>query len=105
MAGGLYARLVPEAKPTRRSEAARDHDCILSTSAVQRLAGITQVAASEPGISIHNRLTHTLKVAQVARRIAEKLNLSVDRREVAAAAALAHTISVIRHSVIWRRWC
>jgi dGTPase len=53
----------------RRSEAQRDRDRILYSSAFQRLAGITQVSTPQPGL--HNRLTHTLKVAQVARRIAE----------------------------------
>ena len=65
---------------------------MLYTTALQRLAGITQIAAPEAGVTIHNRLTHTLKVAQVARRLAKQIGLPVDRQEVAAAAALAHDL-------------
>jgi dGTPase len=89
---GPYARLVAEDRPENRSEAERDHDRILYTSAFQRLAGITQIAAPESGLTIHNRLTHTLKVAQVARRLAKRLGLGAERQEVAAAAALAHDL-------------
>jgi dGTPase len=85
-------RLVSERKPARRTEAERDHDRVLYTTALQRLAGITQIAAPEAGVTIHNRLTHTLKVAQVARRLAKQIGLAVDRQEVAAAAALAHDL-------------
>jgi dGTPase len=85
-------RLVAEKKPARRSEAERDHDRVLYTTALQRLAGITQIAAPEAGVTIHNRLTHTLKVVQVARRLAKQIGLPVDRQEVAAAAALAHDL-------------
>jgi dGTPase len=59
---------------------------------LQRLAGITQIAAPEAGLGIHNRLTHTLKVAQVARRVAKRLKLDVNRQEAAAAGALAHDL-------------
>jgi dGTPase len=72
-------RLVSEKKPARRSEAERDHDRVLYTTALQRLAGITQIVAPEAGVTIHNRLTHTLKVAQVARRLAKQIGLPVDR--------------------------
>jgi dGTPase len=65
----LDRRQVEERRAMRRSEAQRDRDRILYSSAFQRLAGITQVSTPQPGL--HNRLTHTLKVAQVARRIAE----------------------------------
>jgi dGTPase len=81
-----------EEAPENRSEAERDHDRVLYTSAVQRLAGITQIASVETGFTIHNRLTHTLKVAQVARRLAKRLGLDADGQETAAAAALAHDL-------------
>jgi len=87
-----YGRFFKEPKPENRSEAERDHDRILYTTALQRLAGITQIAAPEAGVAIHNRLTHTLKVSQVARRLAKRLGLAGDRQEVAAAAALAHDL-------------
>jgi dGTPase len=81
-----------EAVPENRSEAERDHDRILYTSALQRLAGTTQIAAPESGPTIHNRLTHTLKVAQVARRLSKRLGFDADGQETAAAAALAHDL-------------
>jgi dGTPase len=88
----LTARFEQEKPSTHRSEAERDHDRILYTSAFQRLAGITQIAAPDLGTGLHNRLTHTLKVAQVARRTAKQLRLDTDGQETAAAAALAHDL-------------
>jgi dGTPase len=91
-------RSVHEPKPTSRSETQRDRDRILYSSAFGRLAGITQVASSSPGASFHNRLTHSFKVAQVARRLAERLRDDeadvelVDKLDVDAteAAAIGH---------------
>jgi dGTPase len=66
------------------------------------LAGVTQVVSASEGHIFHNRLTHTLEVAQIARRITEKLIR--DERpelvhviggldsEVAESAALAHDL-------------
>lgn len=51
----------------------RDRDRILYSSAFRRLAGVTQVAAVRELHLLHNRLTHSLKVAQVGRRIAQYL--------------------------------
>jgi dGTPase len=51
----------------------KDRDRILYSGAFRRLAEITQVASPQRGYIIHNRLTHVLKVAQVARRLAETL--------------------------------
>ncbi len=56
-----------------RTPAQRDRDRILYTSAFRRLAEVTQVASPEHGHVFHNRLTHSLQVAQVGRRLAEKL--------------------------------
>lgn len=81
-----------EKPPENRSEAQRDRDRILYTSAFQRLAGITQIASSEAGQTIHNRLTHSLKVAQVARRLAQRLGRDADSQETVAAASLAHDL-------------
>ncbi len=55
----------------QRSTGQRDRDRILSAAAFRRLAGVTQVVSPDEGEIFHNRLTHTLKVAQVARRLAE----------------------------------
>jgi dGTPase len=99
-----YKRLTPEQKPQFRSETQRDRDRVLYCSAFQRLAGITQTASPDIGPILHNRLTHSLKVAQVARRLAEALKAQneerakpvrhIDRLDVDAVetAALAHDI-------------
>lgn len=91
-------RNVQEPEPASRSETQRDRDRILYSSAFGRLAGITQVASSSPGASFRNRLTHSFKVAQVARRLAERLKTEegdvelVDKLDVDAteAAAIGH---------------
>jgi dGTPase len=84
-----------------RSAAQRDRDRLLYTSAFQRLAEVTQVISPGEGHVFHNRLTHSLKVAQVARRLAEKLlsqqptdadALGGIDPDVVEAAALAHDI-------------
>jgi len=93
-------RRVHEDRPSSRTETQRDRDRILYSSAFNRLAGITQVASSAPGASFHNRLTHSFKVAQVARRLAERLREQeadvelVDKldADAAEAAALAHDL-------------
>jgi dGTPase len=81
-----------------RSPGQRDRDRILYTSAFQRLAEVTQVVTPDEGHVFHNRLTHSLKVAQVARRTAERL-LSLKPTasrdldpDVVEAAALAHDL-------------
>src|SRR5262249_40956494 len=78
-----------------------DRDRILYSSAFRRLAGVTQVVSPAEGEIFHNRLTHTLKVAQVARRLAEMLATKyrdtakawggIDP-DVVEAAALAHDL-------------
>jgi dGTPase len=65
----------PVSKGDDRSQFQRDRDIILYTSAFKRLSGITQVVSAHSGHVFHNRLTHTLQVAQVGRSLAEKLRL------------------------------
>ena len=49
-------------------------DRISASAFFARLGGVTQVVSpSGSGLLLHNRLTHSLKVAQVARAIAERL--------------------------------
>ena len=84
-----------------RTDYQRDRDIVLYTSALQRLSGITQVASGETGHVFHNRLTHTLQVAQVGKRLAEKLVLKQPdlvrfyggiNPDVVEAACLAHDL-------------
>ena len=70
---------------------------MLYTSALGRLAEVTQVVSPAEGHVFHNRLTHTLEVAQIAQRLAERLKtrsvLCADLDPAfAEAAALAHDI-------------
>jgi dGTPase len=81
-----------------------DRDRIVSSPFFSRLGGVTQVISpGGSGLLVHNRLTHSLKVAQVARAIAERL--ITDERysgliaelggcdpDVVEAAALAHDL-------------
>jgi dGTPase len=95
-----YQRFVPEPRSDYRSAAQVDRDRILYSTAFLRLAEVTQVVSPDRGYVFHNRLTHSLKVAQLARRLAEKLQkaqsseasaLGLDA-DVAEAAALAHDL-------------
>lgn len=68
-----------------RSRFARDRDRVLYTAAFRRLAGVTQVAASDTGNPLHNRLAHVLEVAQIGRRLAERLLHDATQRGIAQA--------------------
>ncbi|MBD1879067.1 HD domain-containing protein, partial [Coleofasciculus sp. FACHB-T130] len=50
-----------------------DRDRLLYSTYFRRLSQVTQVASASEGSIFHNRLTHSLKAAQIARRLAEKL--------------------------------
>jgi dGTPase len=87
----------------RRSPGRKDRDRILYSSAFRRLAEITQVVAATDRHAIHNRLTHTLEVAQIGRSLAEELLRAEPDREridalggldpdVVEAACLAHDL-------------
>jgi len=54
-------------------EAQRDRDRILYSSAFRRLAEVTQVVSPSASQVFHNRLTHSLKVAQVGRALTMRL--------------------------------
>lgn len=94
----------PSTDHRERHPAKRDRDRLLYCNSLQRLAGVTQVTSPVEGHQVHNRLTHTLKVAQIARRLTERL-LEIHREtpelidavggldpEAAEAAALAHDV-------------
>jgi len=105
-----HERRQPDHKPPEAYRTAPQRDCdrILYSSAFRRLGGVTQVvAAREEGHLFHNRLTHSLKVAQLARRIAQKISKDIERDrglkaklrerggldpDVAEAAGLAHDL-------------
>jgi dGTPase len=81
--------------PDPRSPFERDRDRLLYTPHFRRLAAVTQVVGSHETELFHNRLTHTLKVAQIGRRIAQRVegcsDFEIDA-DVVEAAALAHDI-------------
>jgi dGTPase len=81
-----------------------DRDRVASSPFFGRLAGVTQVVSpTGSGLLLHNRLTHSLKVAQIARAIAERITADPDTSalleklggcaaDVVEAAALAHDL-------------
>jgi len=87
-----------------RSEFRRDRDRIMYCSAFRRLSGITQVISPTGSHPTHNRLTHSLEVAQIGRSLAEELLRQHDDDssifeaaggldpDVVEAAALAHDL-------------
>lgn len=84
----------------QRSEFERDRDRLLYSSAFHRLAGITQIVRAGEADVFHTRQQHTLKVAQVGRRLAQKLQKEQPDEaafrgldpEVVEAACLAHDL-------------
>lgn len=88
----------PNPEGDYRAPSQRDRDRVLYSSSFRRLAEVTQVVAANSGYVFHNRLTHSLQVAQVGRRIAEKLNLLQPETkefvdpDVVEAACLAHDL-------------
>lgn len=90
----------PTQKGDDRTDFQHDRDIVLYTSAFKRLSGITQVISSHTGHVFHNRLTHSLQVAQVGRSLAEKLlKLQTDlaimvplNPQAVEAACLAHDL-------------
>lgn len=87
----------------QRAAYQRDRDRILYSSAFKRLSGVTQVVAPTEGTIFHNRLIHSLKVAQLGRRLSEFLLTKADSEaiteawggldpEVVETAALAHDL-------------
>lgn len=82
-----------------RSPFQRDRDRLLFSRELHRLAEITQVISPE-GHTFHNRLTHTLEVAQIGQRMSQRLLLDHPELEeeellnpdVVEAACLAHDL-------------
>jgi dGTPase len=82
-------REYPEPTHPYRNAFQRDRDRVIHSRAFRRLEAKTQVFA--PGLSDHfrNRLTHTIEVAQIARTLANVLQLDEDLTE---ALALVHDV-------------
>jgi len=62
----------------------RDYDRLIHTGAFRRLQGTTGVVAAGEADHFRTRLTHTLEVAQLARRLGDRLGASPDACEAAA---------------------
>jgi dGTPase len=68
----------------------RDRDRILYSSAFRRLSGVTQVASPTELAPVHNRMSHSLKVAQVGRALGMSL-----LRQAAADTEICHALAEI----------
>jgi dGTPase len=82
-------RSYPEPDHPYRNAFQRDRDRVIHSRAFRRLEAKTQVFAPELSDHFRNRLTHTIEVAQIARTLANVLQLDEDLTE---ALALAHDI-------------
>lgn len=69
-----------------RTVTEHDVDKIVYSDAFRRLGGVTQVVAVGEHALLHTRLTHTLKVGQLSRRIAQHLRRTYRGRPGAIAA-------------------
>lgn len=96
-------RRIAEDAESRRNGFEWDRDRLLYSSAFRRLLGITQVASPSEGTVLHNRMTHSLEVEQVGRRLVQCLLSRPDAKgkagrlggleiSVVEAAALAHDL-------------
>jgi dGTPase len=88
-------------EPEYRSPFEIDCDRLLYCDAFRRLAGVTQVVAPLDNLLFHNRLTHTLEVAQLSERISQYLLTNLPEKykssslidpDIARAAALIHDL-------------
>jgi dGTPase len=86
-----------------RDEFKHDYDRILYSSYLRRLDSVTQIFNPSEGVIFHNRLTHSMKVSQIGRRLAQyiirqnRFRESIKKvggisSEVVAAAGLAHDL-------------
>ena len=88
------------AKDDQRHPFERDRDRLLYSSAFRRLSGITQIVRAGEADVFHTREQHTIKVAQVGRRLAQHCRAQDPQicdavglhPEVVEAACLAHDL-------------
>ena len=85
----LFSRVFPAPEHPSRSPFERDRERIVQARAFRRLAGKTQVFTSRASDHFRSRLTHTMEVAQIARAVANALDLNEDLAETLA---LVHDI-------------
>jgi len=90
--------------PDARSEFERDVDRVTYNLYFRRLAEVTQVSSAKGRVLRHNRMTHSLKVAQVGRRLVQYLLIDSEKnaegiaavgdidRNVVTAAGLLHDL-------------
>lgn len=71
-------------RPLAESALDLDRERIIHSSAFRRLQFKTQAFGAGEGDNVRTRLAHTLEVANLARRIAQRLGLCVELAEVAA---------------------
>jgi dGTPase len=72
-----------------RSRFERDHDRLIHSPALRRLQGKTQVVTPGEADFFRTRLTHSLEVAQVARRLAQRVGAN---RDLCESSALLHDL-------------
>ena len=82
-------RRYPEAPARYRGEYQRDRDRIIHSTAFRRLVYKTQVFVNHEGDLYRTRLTHSLEVAQIARTVANALQLN---EVLVEAVCLAHDL-------------
>ena len=84
----------------QRTPFEKDRDRLLYSSAFQRLAGITQIVRAGEADIFHTRQQHSIKVAQIGRRLGQLLAKNQPKLakehgldpEVVEAACLAHDL-------------
>jgi len=81
-----------QTRPRANGPFHRDHARIMYSSSFRRLQGKMQLLGIKNDQFFRNRLTHSLKVAQIARSIAELLHYEREELYVVEAGALAHDL-------------
>ena len=92
---GLFrskGRIFKEPNSIYRTPFQRDRDRIIHSASFRRLKHKTQVFVNTEGDHYRTRITHSIEVAQIARSIANHLNLNDDLAETLSLAHdLGHT--------------